>query len=133
MTIWIDSSFLIGYLKGDLEKRHLKPQWDQTAILPSQYAETLVFFAKITSDLTTVVQELDTIALDKLTRLELKFAASLYVHARSQAKNKTSLADAMLAAVVHKRKGKLLSFDHDFRALGFKNNKGLWQPVVHPK
>lgn len=85
------------------------------------------FFLRRNYDPLTLSRSLMPLELMNPERGHLQQAASLYQEARRQ-KSKASLADALLAAVCHERKEKLVSFDGDFAYLGLKETNGLWLP-----
>lgn len=126
--IWIDSSFAIPWLLGDPTTRRVGSGEAVRGVLPAQYGEILVYFGKRLEDLTVVVVQLESLSLGQLEKEEIEMAAQLFVKARRN-KSKASLADAMLAAVSHRRHEAVLSLDRDFIFLGLtRSQSGLWSP-----
>lgn len=131
--IWLDSSFAIEWLLGTNRAAKSPFKTHQAchqvaSLLPAQYAEILVYFGKKIPDISPVVEQLESLDLGLAGREELQLAAALYLRGRKLTA-KVSLADSILAAVAHKRKEDLLSFDSDFKYLGLTEKEGLWTVV----
>lgn len=125
--IWIDSSFAVAWLLGESKASEINFSRQPLGILPSQYAETLCFFGRQKSDLTVVINEMEITHLVSPLKNDLLLASELYLKARYTHKSKASLADAILAAVAIHHEEMILSFDQDFKFLGFENRQGIWQ------
>lgn len=125
--IWIDSSFAIEWLSGSLRAGRVKLPTDALGILPQQYAETFTFFLKQGHDPIKIANELDTLELKSPKKIHLQLGSQLYFKARQAPKSKASLADAVLAAVIHVSREKLVAFDQDFSNLDLKEKNGIWQ------
>ena len=123
--MWIDSSFAIEWLLGTERVAKFVLPDESHAILPTQYAEVMAYFCKRMDDPSSAASQLEALQLATPTRYELQQATKLYVMAREK-RSKASLADAILAAVAINRKCKVLSFDADFAALGFREKAGVW-------
>ena len=123
-AIWIDSSFAIEFLLGEHRAAGVKLGGRQLLTLPTQYAEICAFFLRRDPAFdSSALELLELVAVDEGEAIA---AAKLYVTARA-AGSKASLADAMLAALVHTRGGELLAFDDDFRHLGLRHvAPGRW-------
>ena len=126
--IWLDSSFAIEWLLGTNRAAKSPFKTQQASLLPAQYAEILVYFGKKIADISPVVEQLESLDLGVASREELQLAANLYLKGRKLT-DKVSLADSILAAISHKRKEALLSFDSDFKYLGLTEKEGLWTVV----
>lgn len=123
--IWIDSSFAVEWLSGTARAEKVKLTGDPLGILPMQYTEILVFYLRQGIDVIPITNELEHLELIHPQKEDLGHAGMLYVRARKN-HSKASLADALLAAVAHKRNEKILAFDHDFADLGMKQKGGFW-------
>lgn len=125
--IWIDSSFAVEWLAGIDSARQIHLPDGPLGILPMQYLEVFVFFLRQGQDPLAISRELERLELRNPERVHLQHAGSLYLEARKK-KSKTSLADALLAAVSHIEGEGILSFDRDFATLGLKAKGALWFP-----
>ena len=123
--IWIDSSFAVEWLMGSARSKALDVSRDTLGILPMQYAETFAFFLKREVNPLQIARQLESLTLISPDKIHLQQASLLYLEARRQ-KSKASLADAVLAAVAHERREKILSFDQDFAFLGLSEKQGFW-------
>ena len=123
--IWIDSSFAVEWLLGTPRAAEVGLRRSARAqILTMQYAEVCAYFIRQRRKFSPAV--LEPLDLTTADAQELLDGASLYARARA-AGSKASLADAVLAAVVHSRGGVLYTFDEDFRDLALKRESpGRW-------
>lgn len=128
--IWIDTSFAVEWLLGMPRAKGLVDVQQPLGLLPMQYMETLIFFLKKGEELQIITNQLEPCRLFNPDNATLKLGARLYYQSRLQ-KSKASLADALLAAVCHQTKEKLLAFDNDFVSLRLKQQKeGYWIPSL---
>ncbi len=127
---FIDSSFAIEWLLGRSRANSIPLEGGSCGMLGHQYAEILIFFLKAGKKGEEVSQQLEYFEFMAAEKEEWKDAGELYLKARKE-KSKASLADAVLASVVIRRREKLLSFDQDFKSLNLKETGGgVW--VAHP-
>lgn len=125
--IWVDSSFVIEWLLGTESAATADLSGRALSILPQQYVEVLCYFLKSTADLSPVVEQLEYLTLSAPEKQDLVQASHLYLAARRK-KSKASLGDAILAAAAIRSGGTLLSFDLDFRHLGFiEERPSVWK------
>lgn len=124
--IWIDSSFAIEWLLGiPRAKEVVHLQGQSLGFLPMQYMEVVAFFLKKGHEPQVIINQLEPCQLFNPDIKVLRMGAKLYCQARLQ-KSKASLADALLAALCHQTKEKLLGFDNDFATLGLRQKEGYW-------
>lgn len=124
--IWIDASFAVEWLLGiPRAKDFIDIGRQAIGLLPFQYMEILAFFLKKGKELQSIVNQLEPCRLFNPDTLTLQLGAKLYCQARLE-NSKASLADALLAAVCHQTKEKLLAFDNDFLSLGLRQKEGYW-------
>jgi predicted nucleic acid-binding protein len=125
---WIDASFAIEWLGGTERASAVGlSRRARVWILPMQYAEVCVYFLRRDPEFSReALEALEALELVEPDASELLGGSTLYVHARAQG-SKASLADAILAATVRSRGGKLYTFDEDFRFLGMRRETGgVW-------
>jgi predicted nucleic acid-binding protein len=124
---FVDSSFAIEWLLGRSRAKIIQLEADSYSVLGNQYVEILIFFLKLGKKTEDIVRQLEFLEFITPEKEDWISAGMLYSEARQQ-KSKASLADAVLAAIVIREEGKLLSFDHDFRSLRLKEMKaGIWE------
>lgn len=124
--IWTDSSFAIEWLANSKKVQKIQINKQSLLILDIQYAETYRYLLKRGANPIEISRQLEVISLHYPTKSSLQLAAILYLQARKN-KSKTSLADAILASMAKETKADILSFDQDFKLLGFKEIKaGHW-------
>ena len=124
--IWLDSSYVIARLLGEPRAAFEVPA-GPVFVLPAQLAECHVYFKKAEINTSIVTATLEALPIHHSSFAETTLASRLYIDAR-RAQSKASLADALLAAAVHAKNGRLLTFDDDFSSLGMKRDGELWLP-----